>query len=373
MAIEVTAAVLRGFRQPFVLETLRLEAPRDDEILVRMHSVGICHTDVKITHGYLPVPLPVVLGHEGAGVVEAVGGAVHGIGIGDPVVLSFSACGACPACRQSHPAYCDQAAALTFSCRRPSDGGTPLRAADGPVQGYFFGQSSFATHAITTAATVVRLPRDVPLWLPGVLGCGVQTGAGTVLNVLRPAAGESLAVFGSGTVGLSAVMAARLRGVAPLIAIDLLPQRLALARELGATHTVLAGPGTDVPGALRAATAGRGVHYSLDTTNDPVVVRQAFESLGPRGTYAHVGGGGKDLVFPGSHLLPGRTITGVVQGDSHPQTFIPQLLDWQRRGEFPFERLITRYPFTAINAAVADMEAGRCIKPVLVFDQTAMP
>lgn len=373
MPIEVSAAVLRQRHAPFTLESLWLDDPRDDEVLVELHSVGICHTDVKMAEGYLPLPLPVVLGHEGAGVVVSVGSAVMGVAPGDHVVLSFNACGGCSSCRQRHPAYCEQAAALTFSCRRPADGGSPLRAADGPVHGYFFGQSSFASHAITTGANVVRIARDVPLTLPGVLGCGVQTGAGTVLNVLRPTAGQSLAVFGVGTVGLSAVMAARLLGVAPLIAIDVLPQRLALAEELGATHTVLATPGSDVLAAVRAASGGRGVHCSLDTTNVPAVVRQAFESLGPRGTYAHVGGGGQDLVFPGSQLLPGRTITGVVQGDSHPQTFIPQLLDYQRRGEFPFERLIRHYPFAAINDAVADMQAGRCIKPVLLFDTPAPP
>jgi aryl-alcohol dehydrogenase len=369
MSTTITAAVLRQFRSPLALETLTLDAPQPDEVLVKLHSVGICHTDVKIMQGYLPVPLPVVLGHEGAGVVAAVGEQVQGIMAGDHVVLSFNACGNCAQCLARHPAYCDHAGALTFSCQRPGDGGSPLHSQHTRVNGYFFGQSSFASHAITTAANVVKIPPNIPLTLPGVLGCGVQTGAGAVLNVLKPQAGQSLAIFGTGSVGLSALMAAVIAGVSPLIAVDVNPSRLAMALQLGATHILNPQIDTDLVASIKSITQGKGVHYSLDTTNNPIIVRQAFECLGNRGTYGHLGGGGKDLSFPASHLLAGRTITGIVQGDSHPQTFIPQLLNYYLQDKFPFDKLIRHYPFSEINQAIADMEAGRCIKPVLLFDQ----
>lgn len=245
-----------------------------------------------------------------------------------------------------------------------------MHAGNDRVNGYFFGQSSFASYAITTPRNIVKIPNSIPLTLPGVLGCGVQTGAGAVLNVLKPQPGQSLAVFGTGTVGLSAVMAAKIAGVSPVIAIDINPSRLALVLELGATHAINATEANDLVSKIRAITNGKGVNYSLDTTNNPGLVRQAFESLANRGTYAHLGGGGKDLTFPGSHLLPGRTITGIVQGDSHPQTFIPQLLNYYREGRFPFDRLIRHYAFEEINEAIKDMEAGECIKPVLLFEQS---
>lgn len=368
MPTTISAAVLRQLHAPFSLETLTLDEPQPDEVLVKLHSVGICHTDVKLAEGYMKVPLPVVLGHESAGTVAAVGSAVRDIKPGDHVVLSFSACGHCAQCNSQHPAYCDAAGPLNFSCQRPGDKGSPLHRQQERIHGHFFGQSSFATHAMTRESNVVKIPASIPLSVPGVLGCGVQTGAGAVLNVLKPGTGQSLAVFGTGTVGLSAVMAARIAEVTTLIAIDTQPSRLALARELGATHTIDATQQPDLVAAIQDITGGQGVNFSLDTTNNAAVVRQAFSCLGNRGTYGHVGGGGQDLNFPASHLLPGRTITGIVQGDSHPQTFIPRLLDYFQQGKFPFDKLITHYPFPAINQAVADMKAGTCIKPVLLFN-----
>jgi aryl-alcohol dehydrogenase len=185
--------------------------------------------------------------------------------------------------------------------------------------------------------------------------------------VLCPQAGQALAVFGVGTVGLSAVMAAAMLGVAPLFAIDTNATRLVLAKELGATHVFNPTQDGDLLAWLSQLSPG-GVQRAIDTTNNPTLLSQAFASLAKRGTLAHVGGGGKDLVFPGGPLLAGRTVTGVVQGDSQPQRFIPQLLDYYQQGRFPFDKLLQHYPFHAINRAVADMEAGRCIKPVLVFD-----
>jgi len=274
---------------------------------------------------------------------------------GDHVVLSFPSCGHCPACNSHHPAYCDAGQALSFACTGEGYG---------DIHGHFFGQSSFAEVAMAGESNVVKVNDDLALECLGPLGCGFQTGAGAILNVLQPAPGESLAVFGAGNVGLAAIMAARIAGMGPVIAVDVNPQRLALAQSLGASAGVDLSRESEPVDVIKRLTGG-GAGYTLDTTNQPEVIRRAFESLANRGTCVHSGGGGKDLTFPGSYLLHGRTVTGVIQGDSVPQIFIPQLLDYHGEGLFPFDRLLAFYPLAEINHAVADMEAGKVVKPVL--------
>ena len=355
MPVETTAAVLHDYNASFSLESLSLDGPGPGEVLVRVCATGICHTDIKVGRGYAGVPMPVVLGHEGSGTVEAVGNGVTGLVPGDHVILTFPSCGHCRPCREHHPAYCDQGQALSFSCSKQGYGN---------VHGHFFGQSSFAGFALATAGNMVKVDRALPLENLGPLGCGFQTGAGIILNVLQPPPGRSLAVFGTGNVGLSAIMAARIAGLDPVIAVDTNPGRLDLARQLGASHVIRTGEGIDAGQAILEV-CSRGVDFAVDTTNAPAVVRQAFESLANRGTCVHSGGGGKDLTFPGSGLLHGRTVTGVIQGDSVPQIFIPRLLAYHRDGQFPFDRLLTFYSLAQINQAITDMEQGIVVKPVL--------
>ncbi|MBC7273462.1 MAG: alcohol dehydrogenase catalytic domain-containing protein, partial [Streptomyces sp.] len=267
--MRIRAAVAESTTEPLAVEELELDEPRADEILVRMVATGICQTDAHAWHQRVPVPLPLVLGHEGAGVVERVGPAVTGLEPGDHVVLSFQACGQCDQCLSGHPAYCDQAFAANFSGARLDGTEGVHRAEDadgeaGEVHGHFFGQSSFATHALTTQRNTVKVDKDVPLELLAPLGCGLQTGAGSVLNSFVVPTGGSLAVFGVGAVGFGALMAARAAGAATIIAVDVNPRRLALAEELGATHTINA-TGTDVAAAIRDIT-GSGVGHVLDTT-----------------------------------------------------------------------------------------------------------
>lgn len=366
MSRKISAAVLRKLASPFLLEALTLADPADNEILVKITSSGICHTDIKVSKGYANVPLPVVLGHEGAGVVDQVGKHVSSVVPGDHVLLTFDSCGQCPQCSSHHPAYCDEGQKLSFACERPPQGAS-LEAPDSMINGNFFGQSSFATYAITNERNTVKVDKSYPLEILGPLGCGFQTGAGAVLNVMQPASGQSLAVFGGGNVGLSAVMAAVIAKMDPVIVLDINPGRLHLAKTLGATHIVDLGKETDPVAVINTMTGNKGVNFSLDTTNMPEVVRQAFESLANRGTCIHSGGGGKDLTFPGGHLLHGRTVTGIIQGDSDPQRFIPELLEYYRAGKFPFDKLLSFYPLAEINSAVADMEAGKVIKPVLMM------
>jgi aryl-alcohol dehydrogenase len=362
--MEIKAAVVREAEKPFVIEKLELDAPRDNEILVKIHSAGICHTDIGVRNQWLPVPLPLVLGHEGAGVVEAVGSGVTKVSPGDKVVLTYAACRECTMCTRGEPSYCEQFVVRNVAGSRP-DGTNALHGA-GDVHGFFFSQSSFATHAIALESNVVKLAPETDLSLVGPLGCGIQTGAGTVLNRLKPQAGSSLVVFGAGAVGLAAVMAAKVVGCTKVIAVDLVANRLGLAEELGATHTVNASEG-EVVEKIQAIT-GRGADFSVDTTAVTDVVRQAVGCLAPKGTCAILGFGtaGTEIQVDMLELLmTGRTITGVTEGDARPDEFIPQLLELHRQGRFPFDRLITSYDFDEINAACDDSESGKTIKPVL--------
>jgi aryl-alcohol dehydrogenase len=363
----IRAAVCREGSPAFTIENATLEAPRAGEVLVRVVGAGVCHTDMAVRDRQLPVPLPVVLGHEGSGVVEAVGEGVTSVAPGDPVVLSFASCGQCPNCADHAPAYCYGFGLHNFSGGR-ADGSTAIATDSGAVHSHFFGQSSFATHALATERNVVKVPedaRDVPLELLGPLGCGIQTGAGAVLNAMAVKPGRSLAVFGAGAVGLSAIMAARIAGADPIIAIDLHDNRLALARELGATHTIK-GDG-DVAAEL-AALCPQGLNYAFDTTGLARLIELAFGLIAPRGILGLVGASDADamLHFNETALMGGgKRVMGILEGDSDPQTFIPELIGHYRAGRFPFDRLVETFPFEAINDAFAAGESGRVIKPVL--------
>ncbi|MFJ8812932.1 NAD(P)-dependent alcohol dehydrogenase [Amycolatopsis thermoflava] len=362
--MRIEAAVVREAGQPFRIEELDLDQPRAGEVLVKIHSSGVCHTDIGVRNQWLPVPLPLVLGHEGAGVVEAVGPGVTKVAPGDKVVLTFASCHNCTMCHRGDQAYCEQFVVRNVAGSRP-DGSNALHG-DGDVHGFFFSQSSFATHSIAVESNVVKLSPDADLSIVGPLGCGIQTGAGTVLNRLRPEAGSSLAVFGAGAVGMAAAMAARAAGCTKVIAVDLVPDRLALAEELGATHTIDASAKDPVEEIQRIT--GRGADFTVDTTAVASAVRQAVSALAPKGTCAVLGFGtaGTEVAVDMLELLmTGRTITGVTEGDARPDEFIPRLLELHEQGRFPFDELITTYDFADINAACEDSEAGKAVKPVL--------
>lgn len=362
--VRARAAVVEEKGGPFVLRDVELEEPREDEVLVRVVAAGICHTDLIIRDQWYPVPLPVVLGHEGAGVVEAVGSRVTKVSPGDHVVLTFLSCGRCRNCLGGRPSYCLSMYTLNFGGSRP-DGSSPITMDGRRLKACFFGQSSFATYAIASERNVVPVPRDVPLDQLGPLGCGIQTGAGGVLNALHPHAGSSIAVFGTGAVGLSAIMAARVAGCTTIIGVDIRPHRLELARELGATHVVNAQE-TDPVQAIREITGG-GVDYSLDTTGSAQAFRQAVDCLGQPGTCGLIGAAamGTEASFDMNTILFGRTVRGIIEGDSVPEVFIPQLVELYRQGRFPLNRLLGFYSFDDINQAAQEAEEGRTIKPML--------
>ncbi|MCP5026028.1 MAG: NAD(P)-dependent alcohol dehydrogenase [Actinomycetia bacterium] len=364
--METTAAVLRGSESPFGLASLTLADPGPGEVLVRLVATGMCHTDLSMREVHRDTPWPVVLGHEGAGVIEGLGSAVSGLSLGQPVVLSYNSCGGCRPCQAGTPNYCDQMWPLNFHCSR-LDGSTALSVDGHPVGSHYFGQSSFAAHAVVSARSVVPVGADVDLTIAGPLGCGVQTGAGAVFNTFDPDPGDALVVFGCGAVGLSAVLAAVEVGCSPIIGVDIHRSRLDLALDVGATHAVEAGP--DVVSEVLAITHGRGVDYSFDAVGAVGVLEAAVEVLAPRGLCGLVAAGGPNTKVSLSprHLILGRRVAGIIEGDAVPQVFIPRLLELHRQGRFPFDRLITHFPFAEINEAEAASHRGDVIKPVLVM------
>ncbi|MFP3929100.1 MAG: NAD(P)-dependent alcohol dehydrogenase, partial [Desulfobacteraceae bacterium] len=338
--MEIQAAVIFERSGEFKIDKLELDEPRENEILVRIVGVGICHTDLAGRDQHLPIPLPTVLGHEGAGVVEKVGSRVRKVAPGDHVALSWMCCGSCPSCKAGRDPYCENFLALNFSGTRP-DGSTTLRKGDQIVHGSFFGQSSFADYALADERNVVKVPKDVPLEILAPLGCGVQTGAGAVINSLGVRPGSSIAIFGVGPVGMSAVLAAVICGCTTIIAVDIKPDRLAAAADLGATHTVNAAESDPVK-AIQDITGG-GPGYSLECVGNPAVFRQAVDVLPLLGVCGLVG-----VVAPGTEvalnmdlIMNGRTVRGIIEGDAIPDLFIPKLIELYRQGRMPFDRMVT--------------------------------
>jgi aryl-alcohol dehydrogenase len=367
--MQITAAVVRERSTPFVIETLELDEPRADEVQVRIVASGMCHTDLHGRDGYYGTPFPAVFGHEGVGVVERVGAQVREVAPGDHVIVSFPWCGTCPNCKAQVPAHCVNQWDLKMRGTRP-DGSTLMRQGDKPVHSAFFQQSSFGTRAIANERFVVKVRKDAPLDRLGPFGCGVQTGAGAVLNVMQPKPGDSFVVFGVGGVGLSGLMAAKLAGCDPIIAVDVHDSRLKLARELGATHTINHSGREDVVAEIRKLT-GYGVRHSLETTAVPAVFREAVECLMPLGGCILLGSArpGTEVTFEMVKLQDGRGVRGVIQGWSRPKEFLPKLVDLMMDGKLPVDRLITFYQLADINQAAEDASKGTTIKPVLRMPQ----
>jgi aryl-alcohol dehydrogenase len=362
------AAVCRSGSDPFSIEELTVGDPRPDEVLVRFTATGLCRTDLEVAAGFMPTPFPVVAGHEGAGIVEAVGSAVCGFTPGDRVVASFSFCGTCRNCLSGQPAYCPDHFPLNFGDER-ADGSVGLRdGAGAPVRDHFFGQSSLADYGLCRPSSLIAIPEtELPDHVLAPLGCGVITGAGAVWNALMVTPGSTIAVFGAGAVGLSAVMAAAAAGAVRIIVTDTHPCRLDLAARLGATDvfdaTTAAGAET-----VKELTGGRGVDFSVESSGSPDVMSEAVAALAPLGRAAILGvaSNGAELRTNALALLEGRTVTGSIVGHQAPAVLIPRVLALHDKGLFPLEAMIRTYALDDIATAVNDARSGTTVKPVLL-------
>ncbi|WP_040831206.1 NAD(P)-dependent alcohol dehydrogenase [Nocardia jiangxiensis] len=360
------AVVVRGATEPIRVETVEIGDLRAGEVLVRIVGTGICHTDLGVIATATNGAPPIVLGHEGSGVIEAVGVDAGGLAVGDRVVLSYNHCRHCDNCVGGLPMHCRDFVGLNLAGHR-LDGSSPLAGPGGEaILGHFFGQSSWSRLAVTTAANCVRVEDDVPLELLGPLGCGIQTGAGAVLNTLAPPRGSSIAVFGCGSVGMAAILAAVVADCGAIIAVDINGDRLIKAAELGATHIVNPAE-TDAADTIRAITGGAGAQYSVDCIGHGSVVRSALECLQSPGVCASVGfqGASNEITIDQGHLLFGRSLVGVIEGDAIPAQFIPRMIELYQAGRFPFDRIIDTFDFADINAAIEAVHAGSVIKAVL--------
>ncbi|KAI3572690.1 aryl-alcohol dehydrogenase [Fusarium oxysporum f. sp. albedinis] len=358
----------------FTLQKIHVEDdPREDEVMVEMCATGLCHTDLNFSKEHsMPELFPAVFGHEGAGAVIKIGAAVKSLNVGDNVILSYSSCGSCKYCRNQETSYCNHFEKQNFGIGR-DDGSKAYSSSSGAITSHFFGQSSFARHAIVMASCAVKIDRDLPLKTLAPLGCGVMTGAGALLNVLQPESASSvICVSGVGAVGLAALMATRLVQPPPakVIAVDVVPERLELAKKFGATVTIDCRQVTDLKAALLEATGGEGIDGSIDATGRPEVAETLLRASAKKGSVVQVGVG--QLTAEVSACMfdtvnSGRTYRGCAMGSCFPPAFIPKLIEAWKEGIFPFTELVKEYPVMEMDRAVEDVSSGRVVKAVLIW------
>lgn len=368
--MKITAAVLNEINTDFEFKEIELDEPKANEVRVKLVASGVCHTDAAVKDGTIPVPMPAILGHEGAGIVESVGSSVTGFEPGDHVILGFAFCGKCRFCRSGNPGACEKVGDLNMGGAM-IDGTHRLHTENNEDVSVFFGQSSFATYTTVNENNLVKIPNDIDLRMVGSLGCGFMTGSGTVLNSLDPEEGSSLVVFGTGAVGLAGIMAGKIANAAHVIAVDINDDRLAIAKDLGATDTINSMT-EDVVEQILKITGGLGAQYALDTTGVPAVIQTALKSLDIKGELATVGvvKGPVEININDDVMVPSRTIKGVIEGDAVPQLFIPKLVDFYRKGQFSIDKLSKLYNFSDIDQAFEDSKNGKTVKPILVIDES---
>ena len=367
--MKITAAVTRE-KGTYTVETVELAEPKANEVLIKMVACGICHTDFAVIEQFLPIQYPYVAGHEGVGIVEKVGDAVEDLAIGDRVTISFPSCGKCDACFEGKPWACVDGFECLFGGNY-RDGTKRMVGEDGVEIGVMFGQGSFATYTIADQSNTVKLDvgSDKELAELCSLGCGIQTGAGAVLNRMQPRPGKSLAVFGCGTVGLAGIMGAKIAGCNPIIAIDIAPARLEMAKQLGATH-IINGKDPDVEAQVRAITGGKGLNFALEAAGNPMVTITMLDCMAREGmaVLVSVTGPQEAPIVLEKHIMnPSVTVAGAVEGCSNPKVFIPELVRFYKEGRLPVDKLNKFYDFKDIDQALKDCADGTAIKPILMF------
>ncbi len=367
--MKAKAAVLHGVGQKLDVREVEVASPQPGEVLVRMAAGGVCHSDLHVMTGHLTASLPAILGHEGSGVVADVAPGVTSLKPGDHVLpLWRLSCGECEYCANGRPALCAAGMQIRMTGRLAD--GTSRFSLDGKEIKHFAGVSTFSEYSVIPERAVLKIPNDIPLEKAALLGCAVITGVGAVINCARVKPGSTVAVFGTGGVGLNVVQGAAIAGAEKIIAVDLLDNKLEFARKFGATHAVNASTGEPVE-RIRALTGGRGVDYAFEVVGLPKTVRQAYDSLAKRGMAIAVGVSPttSEVSVP---LLPlvfeERVLTGSIYGSAVPKVDIPRLIDLYRAGKLKLDELLTRsYPLTQINAAYEALERGEVARSVVTF------
>ena len=363
--IQTEALVVDEAKAEFKLTTVILDEVRPDEVLIEMKYSGICHTDVVLQQGLLPmVEFPAIFGHEGAGYIRAIGKDVKNkdLKVGDAALLSFNTCGTCKPCSTGHPAFCLTHPQVNHNAVRISDRSTPARLENGrTVRSQYFGQSSFSKMSVVNEKCVVKCPHPEKMDIYAPIGCGFQTGAGTVLNVLRPGAEDSIVIFGLGSVGLAALMAAKHIGAGQIIAVDIVKDKLDMAKELGATDVVNSKESPNVIQAIKDKTKG-GATFAVDCTGILRVIEDMIECIAPLGTAALVGvppAGAKIKIDPLQFLLENKKFIGVIEGDSDPEEVRAHCYRIRRRREeADFRRTVhSKVDFHAPSWSIPNREA----------------
>ncbi|KAL3474339.1 hypothetical protein BJX99DRAFT_271679 [Aspergillus californicus] len=364
-------------KRTWVLGEIHLMPPLENEVLVELVASGVCHTDLGCgtsldgTPGFPVPPYPRVLGHEGAGYVRSIGAKVTKVKPGDAVLLSFAFCTACWNCRFGAPGYCERFSQLNFTGLREAF----VSGHGDSIGGSFFGQSSFARvsrvqeTSVVNVSGLVKDTKELRLFAP--LGCGFQTGAGTITELAKVSPDDRIAILGLGGVGLSAIMAAKLKGCKTIIGIDRVPARLELATSLGAMHVINTSliSGT-LAEEVRRVTGGRGVTVAVEATGSSPLVKDAVAMTANQGKIILVGVAPMDARFDVGlveFMVSGKQLLGSMEGGVYPEKYIPQLIEWYRSGQFPVEKLIKFYQATDFQQAIEDMESGATVKPVLIW------
>lgn len=360
------AALLHEYGADLVIEDVTLGNPGHKEVRVEVRATGLCHTDLHFMRGHLPITAPAVLGHETAGVVRAVGTGVSYLKPGDHVIGCLSAfCGCCEMCLSGRPSICEGSDTL-----QRQEGEPPRLSLAGQPVSQFMNLSGFAEEILVHEHALTKIDSAMPMDRAALIGCGVMTGWGAITRTAQIRAGETVAVFGCGAVGLSTVQAARLAGATVIVAVDLNPDRLAMARTLGATHT--ANPSkTDAVNTILAATDNKGVEAAFDAVGHPAIVKQCFLSTRKGGTTVMIGlmGLEQDIILPFGHFIAERKVMGCDMGSNQFRTDMPRLARLYMDGRLNLDDMLTaRLPLSKINDGFADMDRGIGIRTIIDFE-----
>lgn len=371
--MKISAAVVEKEGAPFTIkDDIELHDVGQTDLQIHMVASGICHSDEAIRKGDASVGYPAILGHEGSGIVEKVGAQVKNFKPGDHVVLSFYADGVCDNCLRGVPTQCRNYADYNLSGVR-ADGDDQFTEDNKHISN-MFNQSSFTTTTVVDQRNAVKVDKSLDLRKLGPLGCGYVTGSGTVFNTLQPKPGDTIAVFGTGAVGLAAMMAGKISGCTKVIAVDIVPERLELAKKLGATNTINSST-EDAVAKIKELTNGYGVDWTVDTTGIPAVIKNGITALAQGGTCAAIAVTPKliEISTWNDLCVDDKKVIGVNMGDSIPQIDIPRLIEFYKLGYFDFDKTEKFYDFADINLANADSVSGKTIKPVLIIDKEYQP